>query len=139
MTQTRLMAAALAIALPFTAQADEPRAVDIAAIGQGIKSNLERVQQYASTVQQYQTQLRQLHQQLVDAARPGLELCVKAQQTLEGLQQVQRIFQNGSLCLQQLADLDYYRARVSSAQYESFPGDASQTQTRSAVHLQRHH
>jgi conjugal transfer/entry exclusion protein len=139
MTRTRLMAAALAMALPFTAQADETRAVDLAALGQGINRNLERLQQCASTVQQCQTQLRQLHQQLVDATRPGVELYVKAQQTWQGLQQVQRIFQDGSLYLQQLGDWGYYRARASSAQDPPLPGDGSQAQTGSAVHLQRHH
>jgi conjugal transfer/entry exclusion protein len=126
-----MTAAALAITLPYSAQADEARVVDIAAIGQGINSNLERLQQYASTVQQYQTQLGQLHRQLVDAAQPGLELYVKAQQTWQGLQQVQRIFENGSLYLRQLGDLNYYRAHVS--------GDANQTQATSTSHLQRHH
>lgn len=144
MTCTRsVTTVALAMALPFTAPADETRAVDLAAIGQQIKSNVERLQQYASTVQQSQAQLgqlhQQLHQQLLDATRPGLELCAKAQQTWQGLQQVQRIFQNGSLLLQQLSALDYYRAHVSSAQYQPLPGEASHAESRSAVHLQSHH
>ena len=134
-----MTAAALAMALPFTAQADETQAVDLAAIGQGIQSNLERLQQYASTVQQTQTQLGQLHQQLVDAARPGWELYVTAQQTWQGLQEMQRIFQDGSLYLQQLGDLAYYRAHAWSAQDQLLPGDAGLAQTGSTVHLQRHH
>jgi hypothetical protein len=140
MTPTRfMMAAALALALPFTAPADEPRAVDLAALGQGLKSNLERLQQYASAVQQCQTQLGQLHQQLADAARPGWELYVQAQQTWQGLQQAQRIVQDGSFYLQRLGDLNYYLAHASSAQDQPLSGDGSQAQTRSAVHLQRHH
>jgi hypothetical protein len=140
MTRIRFMTlAVLAMALPFTAQADDTRAVDLAALGQGLKSNLEQLQQYASAVQQCQTQLGQLHQQLADAARPGWELYAQAQQTWQGLQQVQRIVQDGSLCLQQLADVNYYLAHASSAQDQPLPGDASQAQTRSAVHLQRHH
>ena len=109
MTPTRFMtAAALALALPFTAPTDEPRAVDLAALGQGFKSNLEQLQQYASAVQQCQTQLGQLHQRLADAARPGWGLYVQAQQTWQGLQQVQRIVQDGSLYLRQFADVNYY-------------------------------
>jgi conjugal transfer/entry exclusion protein len=139
MTRTRFMMAALAIALPFTAQADDTRAVDLAALGQGLKSNLEQLQQYASAVQQCQTQLGQLHQQLADAARPGWELYVQAQQTWQGLQQVQRIVQDGSLYLRELADVNYYLAHASSAQGQPLPGEASPAQTQSAVHLQRHH
>jgi conjugal transfer/entry exclusion protein len=134
-----MTAAALALALPFTAPADEPRAVDLAALGQGLQSNLEQLQQYASAVQQCQTQLGQLHQQLADAARPGWALYVQAQQTWQGLQQVQRIVQDGSLYLQRLGDLNYYLAHASSAQDERLPGDASQAQTQSAMHLQRRH
>lgn len=137
MTRTRFMTA-LALALPFTAPADEPRAVDLAALGQGLKSNLEQVQRYASAVQQCQTQLGQLHQQLADAARPGWELYVQAQLTWQGLQQVQRIIQDGSLCLQQLADVNCYLAHASGAQDQPPPGDAGQAQTRSAVHPQPH-
>jgi P-type conjugative transfer protein TrbJ len=140
MTRTRFMtAAALALALPFPAPADEPRAVDLAALGQGLKTNLEQLQQYASAVQQCQTQLGQLHQQLADAARPGWELYVRAQQTWQGLQQVQRIAQDGSLYLRQLADVNYYLAHTSGAQDQPLPSDASQARARSAVHLQRHH
>jgi hypothetical protein len=138
MTRTRFMTAALAIALPFTAPADEPRAVDLAALGQGLKSNLEQLQQYASAVQQCQTQLGQLHQQLADATRPGWEFYVQAQQTWQSLQQVQRIVQDGSLYLQRLGDLNYYLAHASGVQDQPLSGDASQAQPRSAAHLQRH-
>ena len=131
--------AALAIALPLAAHADEPRAVDLAALGQGFKSNLEQLQQYASAVQQSQTQLSQLQQQLADAARPGVELYVQAQQTWQGLQQVQRIVQDGSLCLRQLAEVNYYLAHASGAQGQALADEASQAQAQSAVHLQRHH
>jgi conjugal transfer/entry exclusion protein len=87
MTRTRFMtAAALVLVLPFTAPADETRPMDLAALGQGLKSNLEQLQQYASAVRQCQTQLGQLHQQLADAARPGWGLYVQAQQTWQGLQ-----------------------------------------------------
>ena len=131
--------AALTTALPFTAYPDEPRGVDVAAVGQGIKTNLEQIQQYASTVQQYQTQLGRLQQQLADAARPGLQLYDKAQQTVESVQQVQRIFESGSLYLRQLTDFQFYRARASSAQAQALASDAGESQGQSPGHAQKHH
>ena len=134
-----MTAAALAVALPFTAPADDTRVGNLAAVGQGLRSNLEQWQQYAAKMQQCQSQVLQWRQQLVDAAQPGWKLCAKAQQTLQGFQEVQRIVHHGSLYLRQLGDLDYYRARASRAQDQSLAGEASEGQSQRTVHLERHH
>jgi P-type conjugative transfer protein TrbJ len=126
---TLITAAALVVALPFMSSGTGIPVVDVAAIGQAIKSNLEQLRQYALQVQQYQTALNSLKQQLVDAARPELEIYAEAQNTLQSLQQVQAMFQNGSLqgYLQQFGDLNYYR-NLPPASYQPLPGNASQKQ-----------
>jgi type IV secretion system protein TrbJ len=127
---------ALIVALPFASPGTGIPVVDVSAIAQAVKSNLQQAAAYAKQVQQLQTQLRSYAEQL----KQGLGLAQAAQVWAEArdtMQQLQGVYQtyqqltsSGGLqqYLSQFRDVNYYLNTPYSQYPPNYVGSVTQKQ-----------